>query len=39
MQTAIDDVLVIERDHNASLNILEQAVGRHGCVIPQAPAL
>jgi putative transposase len=31
--------LVIERDHNASLNILEQAVGRHGCVIPQAPAL
>jgi putative transposase len=31
--------LVIERDHNASLNILEQAVGRHGRVIPDAPAL
>jgi putative transposase len=29
--------LVIDRDHNASLNILAQAVGRHGSVIPEAP--
>ncbi|MFL5652583.1 MAG: RNA-guided endonuclease InsQ/TnpB family protein [Ktedonobacteraceae bacterium] len=31
--------LVIDRDHNASLNILAQAVGRHGSVIPEAPGL
>jgi putative transposase len=31
--------LVIDRDHNASLNILAQAVGRHGGVIPEAPGL
>jgi putative transposase len=29
--------LVMDRDHNASVNILQQAVGRHGCVIPEAP--
>jgi putative transposase len=29
--------LVIDRDHNASKNILEEAVGRHGRVIPEAP--
>ncbi len=29
--------LGIDRDHNASLNILAQAVGRHGGVIPEAP--
>jgi transposase len=34
--------LVIQRDHNASKNILAealQAVGRHSRVIPEAPAL
>ena len=34
--------LVIDRDHNGSKNILDQAleaVGRHGRVIPEAPAL
>jgi putative transposase len=31
--------LVIDRDHNASKNILEEAVGRHGRVIPEAPGL
>jgi putative transposase len=34
--------LIIDRDHNASKNILEQglqAVGRHSRVIPEAPAL
>jgi putative transposase len=31
--------LVIDRDHNASLNILQKAVGRHGRVIPEAPGL
>jgi putative transposase len=31
--------LVMDRDHNASVNILQQAVGRHGHVIPEAPAL
>jgi putative transposase len=30
--------LVMDRDHNASVNILQQAVGRHGRVIPEAPA-
>ena len=29
--------LVMDRDHNASVNILQQAVGRHGLVIPEAP--
>jgi putative transposase len=29
--------LVLHRDHNASRNILHQAVGRHGGVIPEAP--
>jgi putative transposase len=31
--------LVIDRDHNSSVNILVEAVGRHGCVIPEASAL
>jgi putative transposase len=31
--------LMLDRDQNASLNILAQAVGRHGHVIPEAPAL
>ena len=34
--------LVIHRDHNGSLNILEEglkAVGRHSRVIPEAPGL
>ena len=34
--------LVMDRDHNGSQNILAQAleaVGRHGCVIPEAPGL
>jgi len=31
--------LVLDRDHNASRNILQQAVGRHGRVIPEAPGL
>ena len=31
--------LMLDRDQNASLNILAQAVGRHGHVIPKAPAL
>jgi len=31
--------LVIDRDHNASINILEAACGRAGRVIPEAPAL
>jgi putative transposase len=31
--------LVIDRDHNSSVNILGEAVGRHGCVIPEATAL
>jgi putative transposase len=30
--------LVMDRDHNASVNILQQAVGRHGHVIQEAPA-
>ena len=32
--------LVIDRDYNGSKNILEEALeamGRHGCVIPEAP--
>ena len=29
--------LALDRDHNASMNILQQAVGRHGCVNPEAP--
>jgi putative transposase len=31
--------LVLDRDHNASLNILQKAVGRHGRIIPEAPGL
>jgi putative transposase len=31
--------LMLDRDQNASLNILAQAVGRHGHVIQEAPAL
>jgi putative transposase len=31
--------LLLDRNHNASLNILAQAVGRHGGVIPEAPGL
>jgi len=34
--------LVIHRDHNGSLNILQEglkAVGRHSRVIPEAPGL
>jgi putative transposase len=34
--------LVIDRDYNGSKNILEEALeamGRHGCVIPEAPGL
>lgn len=31
--------LILDRDHNASLNILEQAVGRHGRVTPEASGL
>jgi len=31
--------LMLDRDHNASLTILEQAVGRHGHVVQEAPAL
>jgi putative transposase len=34
--------LVIDRDHNGSKNILDEAleaVGRHGCVIPEALGL
>jgi len=34
--------LVIDRDHNGSKNILDEAlaaVGRHGRVIPEAPGL
>jgi len=31
--------LILDRDHNASRNILHQAVGRHGRVIPEAPGL
>ncbi len=31
--------LVMNRDHNASVNILQQAVGRHGRAVPEAPAL
>jgi putative transposase len=30
--------LVMDRDHNASVNILQQAVGRHGRVIRRAPS-
>jgi putative transposase len=30
--------LVMDRDYNGSKNILEEAVGRHGRVIPEAPA-
>ena len=30
--------LSMDRDHNASVNILQKAVGRHGRVIPEAPA-
>jgi transposase len=30
---------MLDRDQNASLNILAQAVGRHGHVIQEAPAL
>ena len=31
--------LILDRDHNASRNILHQAVGRHGRVIPEALGL
>ncbi len=31
--------LVLDRDHNGSKNILAEAVGRHGRVIPEAPGL
>lgn len=31
--------LILDRDHNASLNILEQAVGQHGHVVQEASAL
>jgi putative transposase len=31
--------LMLDRDHNASRNILHQAVGRHGRVTPEAPGL
>ena len=30
--------LSMDRDQNASVNILQKAVGRHGLVIPEAPA-
>jgi putative transposase len=30
--------LILDRDYNSSKNILEEAVGRHGWVIPEAPA-
>jgi putative transposase len=29
--------LMLDRDHNASINILQQAVGRHGHVVQEAP--
>ena len=31
--------LVMDRDHNASMTILSQAVGRHGHVVQEAPGL
>jgi putative transposase len=31
--------LILDRDHNASRNILQRAVGRHGRVTPEAPGL
>lgn len=31
--------LILDRDHNASRNSLQQAVGRHGRVTPEAPGL
>jgi putative transposase len=31
--------LMLDRDHNASRNILQRAVGRHGRVTPEAPGL